>query len=173
MAQRVESPPAVLKTWVWSLIWEDPKWAWQPTPVFLPGESPWTDEPGGVPTVWTPTVHGVTESQKQPSNSATKRSTAQLWLLHHILNILNVTGLYTLNASFYDIGILLQLVLASATHILKWILPQLGKEINLVNSSLTFDGKPLPTLIQYEWPFLTLRETYLSLFKYQSHRDLS
>ena len=22
--------------------------AWQPTPVFLPGESPWTEEPGGV-----------------------------------------------------------------------------------------------------------------------------
>ena len=21
--------------------------AWQPTPVFLPGESPWTEEPGG------------------------------------------------------------------------------------------------------------------------------
>ena len=168
MAQRVESPPAVLKTWVWSLIWEDPLeegltthssiLAWR-----IPMDR-WT---------WWATVHGVTESQKQPSNSATKRSTAQLWLLHHILNILNAIGLYTLNASFYDIGILLQLVLASATHILKWILPQLGKEINLVNSSLTFDGKPLPTLIQYEWPFLTLRETYLSLFKYQSHRDLS
>ena len=34
--------------------WEDPlvgkiPWrrAWQPTPVFLPGESPWTEEPGG------------------------------------------------------------------------------------------------------------------------------
>ena len=22
--------------------------AWQPTPVFLPGESPWTEEPGGL-----------------------------------------------------------------------------------------------------------------------------
>ena len=21
---------------------------WQPTPVFLPGESPWTEEPGGL-----------------------------------------------------------------------------------------------------------------------------
>ena len=31
------------------------KKAWQPTPVFLPGESPWTEEPG-------PTVHGVTKS---------------------------------------------------------------------------------------------------------------
>ena len=30
--------------------------AWQPTPVFLPGESPRTEEPGGLP------VHRVTES---------------------------------------------------------------------------------------------------------------
>ena len=22
--------------------------AWQPTPIFLPGESPWTEEPGGL-----------------------------------------------------------------------------------------------------------------------------
>ena len=27
--------------------------AWQPTPVSLPGESPWTEEPGGLqPTGW-------------------------------------------------------------------------------------------------------------------------
>ena len=25
-----------------------PRRAWQPTPVFLPGESPWTEEPGGL-----------------------------------------------------------------------------------------------------------------------------
>ena len=25
--------------------------AWQPTPVFLPGESPWTEEPGGLQTM--------------------------------------------------------------------------------------------------------------------------
>ena len=31
-------------TWVWSQGWEDPwRWAWQSTPVFLPGESPWTE----------------------------------------------------------------------------------------------------------------------------------
>ena len=36
-------------TWVWSwvgkIIWRR---AWQPIPVFLPGESPWTEEPGGL-----------------------------------------------------------------------------------------------------------------------------
>ena len=32
---------------------------WQPTPVFLPGELPWTEEPGGA------TVHRVAKSQTQ------------------------------------------------------------------------------------------------------------
>jgi len=45
------------ETWVQSLGWEDPleegmaiPWrrAWQPTPVFLPGESPCAEEPGGL-----------------------------------------------------------------------------------------------------------------------------
>ena len=37
----------IQETWVWSLGLEDP-WGrkWQPTPVFLPGEIPWTEEPG-------------------------------------------------------------------------------------------------------------------------------
>ena len=35
------------ETWVRSLGQEDPwRRAWQPTPAFLPGESPWTEEPG-------------------------------------------------------------------------------------------------------------------------------
>ena len=40
---------AMQETWVQSLSWENPcRRAWQPTPVFLPGESPWTEEPGGL-----------------------------------------------------------------------------------------------------------------------------
>ena len=31
--------------WVRKILWRR---AWQPTPVFLPGESPWTEEPGGL-----------------------------------------------------------------------------------------------------------------------------
>ena len=47
VAQMVKKPPAVWETWVRSLGWEDRRRrAWQPTPVFLPGESPWTEEPG-------------------------------------------------------------------------------------------------------------------------------
>ena len=35
------------ETWVWSLGWEDPRRrTWQPTSVFLPRESPWSEEPG-------------------------------------------------------------------------------------------------------------------------------
>ena len=36
--------------------------AWQPTPVFLAGESPWTEEPGRT------IVHGVAKSWKQLSD---------------------------------------------------------------------------------------------------------
>ena len=48
VAQMVENLPAMWETWVRPLGWEDPleERAWQSTPVFLPGESPWTDEPG-------------------------------------------------------------------------------------------------------------------------------
>ena len=36
------------ETWVQSLGWEDPmEEAGQRIPVFLPGESPWTEKPGG------------------------------------------------------------------------------------------------------------------------------
>ena len=49
VVQSVKNPPAMWETWVRSLGWEDPlEEAWQPTPVFLPGESPWTEEPGGL-----------------------------------------------------------------------------------------------------------------------------
>ena len=47
VAQSVKNPPAKWETWVRSLGGEDPwKRAWPSTPVFLPGESLWTEEPG-------------------------------------------------------------------------------------------------------------------------------
>ena len=53
----VKIPPVMLETWVRCLDWVDPletfiiispgrERTWQPTLVFLPGKSPWTDEPG-------------------------------------------------------------------------------------------------------------------------------
>ena len=49
LAQKVKNLPAMRETWVRSLGWEDPlEEGMAPTPVFLSGESPWTEEPGGL-----------------------------------------------------------------------------------------------------------------------------
>ena len=45
VARSVKNPPAIQETWVGKIPWSR---AWQPTPVFLPGESSWTEEPGGL-----------------------------------------------------------------------------------------------------------------------------
>ena len=42
-AQKVKNLPAMPETWVGKIPWRR---AWQPTPVFLPGEPPWTELPG-------------------------------------------------------------------------------------------------------------------------------
>ena len=41
----VKNLPARQETWVQKMPWRR---AWQPTPIFLPGESLWTEEPGGL-----------------------------------------------------------------------------------------------------------------------------
>ena len=47
VAQMVKNLPAVWESQVQSLGGEDPlERQWQPTPVFLPGDSLWTEEPG-------------------------------------------------------------------------------------------------------------------------------
>ena len=43
MAQMVKNPLAMQETWVGNIPWRRAR---QPTPVFLPGESPWAEEPG-------------------------------------------------------------------------------------------------------------------------------
>ena len=48
VAQRVKNPPAMQETWVEKIPWRR---AWQPTPVFLPGASPCTEEPGGLQSI--------------------------------------------------------------------------------------------------------------------------
>ena len=49
VAQSVKNPPAMQETWVqlWvgKITWRR---AWQPTAVFLLGESTWTEDPGGL-----------------------------------------------------------------------------------------------------------------------------
>ena len=52
VAQLVKNLPAMQETQVCSLGWEDPwRKKWQPTPVFLPGESRGRGEPGGLPSM--------------------------------------------------------------------------------------------------------------------------
>ena len=49
VAQMVKNLTAMHETWVLSLGWEDPlKKGMATTLVFLLGESPWTEEPGGL-----------------------------------------------------------------------------------------------------------------------------
>ena len=52
MSQMAENLPAMWETWVQSLGWKDClEEDMQPTPGFLPGESPWTEKPGGLQSV--------------------------------------------------------------------------------------------------------------------------
>ena len=68
LAQMVKNPSTMRETWVWSLGQEDPwRGAWQPTPVFLPGESTWTEKPGRLQSM---------ELQRVEHNWAIKHSTA-------------------------------------------------------------------------------------------------
>ena len=49
VAKTVKNPPAMQETWVRSLVWEDPLEEGLAThSIFLPGEPPWTEEPGGL-----------------------------------------------------------------------------------------------------------------------------
>ena len=71
VAQVVKNLPAMRETWIQSLGWEDWRRAQQPTPVFVPGESPWTEKPGGLQSM------GL---QRVRHDWATKHSTApQKW----------------------------------------------------------------------------------------------
>ena len=67
VTQMVKNLPAMRETWFWSLGWQDPlARAWQPTPVFLPREFPWIEEPGGLQS---------TGSQRVRHDWVTKHST--------------------------------------------------------------------------------------------------
>ena len=49
VAQMVKNLPIMGETWVRSSVGKIPwRRAWQPTTVFLPGASPWTEKPGGL-----------------------------------------------------------------------------------------------------------------------------
>ena len=73
MAQTLKNSPAVWENWIQSLVGKIPwRRAWQHTPVFLPGESPWTEEPGRLQSIG---------SQSVRCEWATKNSTFYLLML--------------------------------------------------------------------------------------------
>ena len=69
VAQMLKNLPTMQETWVRSLGWEDP---WektrQPTPVLLPGESPWTDEPGRLQSMGSQRVGHERETEHSTAN---------------------------------------------------------------------------------------------------------
>ena len=66
--------------WVGKIPWRK---AWQPIPVFLPGESPGTEEPGGLQSM------GVTKSKTRPSDQKTHRENINEALLQALQNALS------------------------------------------------------------------------------------
>ena len=68
--------------WMGKIPWRR---AWQPTPVFLPGESPWTEEPGGLQSTGSQGVgHGwVTEHTHTRMRALVILSALTLWPILH------------------------------------------------------------------------------------------
>ena len=88
MVQMVMNQPALWGTWVQSLGQEDPQRStWQPTPLFLPGDSPWTEELGGLQFMWL---------QRVEHDCVTEHSTAR----HLIVTILYDSGNMHLSKCF-------------------------------------------------------------------------
>ena len=66
VAQMIKNPPVRERLgsepWVGKIPWRR---AWQPTPVFLPGRIPWTEEPGGLQSMGSQTLGNNLETQQQ------------------------------------------------------------------------------------------------------------
>ena len=60
----VKNLPAMQETWVGKILWRR---VWQSAPVFLSGESPWTEETGRLHTVRGVTKSGTRLSDRQHS----------------------------------------------------------------------------------------------------------
>ena len=61
--------------------------AWQPTPVFLPIEPPWTEEPGGLQSMGSQRV-GPDWAAKHKNKPYASKSLCAIWLWDFILNLL-------------------------------------------------------------------------------------
>ena len=75
VAQMVKNQFAMQETWVRPLGWEGPwRMAWQPTPVFLSGESPWTGEPGGLQSMGSQRVRHKWATEQDTNSSGSMRA---------------------------------------------------------------------------------------------------
>ena len=116
VAQLVKNLPTMGETWVWSLGWEDPLQEGMAThSSILPGESPWTEEPGGLQFMG---------SRKVGHNWANKHAHFELIFVEDMrfcLGLYFAYGCPTVTASllkrpFFPTGLLLQLFQKSAGH---------------------------------------------------------
>ena len=85
VAQMVRNLPAMQETWVGKIPWRR---AWQSTPVFLPGESPWTEEPGGLQSMGSQSVRHdwATKHPRGPSIVNYLKYLSQAWALSALLS---------------------------------------------------------------------------------------
>ena len=109
--------------WVGKIPWRR---AWQPTPVFLPGESPWTEEPGGLQSMG---------SQRVRNDWVTKHSTA------HCQDIIQ------------NVIISYSIFLRTSRRNRYWFILALAAKVNLQSQNWAYHGKcRLPCLALF-WLF--------------------
>ena len=135
------------ETWVWSLGWEDPwRRKWQPTAVFLPGESM---DRGA----WWAAVHGVAKSLTDWARAAQQdrrgsfHQTSQLYsLVHHCLFRLNPRNSTVLQVSW-------KCVLLSASlslHMLSLLIWTSKGVVKFINQSCMLKVKFKVSLLKFK-----------------------
>ena len=91
VAQSLKDPPAMRDIWVRSLGWEYPwRRSWQTTSVFLPGESQWTEEPGGLQSMGSQIVghDQATKHSTQHVDIYINSSFLEGWFLFFLMGII-------------------------------------------------------------------------------------
>ena len=80
VAQMLKNPPAMQETWFNPWFGKIPwRRAWQTTPVFLPGESPWMEEPGWLQSMGSQSVRHDWGTKHNTAPSSSFRPVSPLW----------------------------------------------------------------------------------------------
>ena len=84
VAKVVKKSPCIAGDWGLILDWEDTlENAWPPILVSLPGESPWTEEPGGLKTMGSPRVRHDWVTKHSFTKTYKKEKISLVFLLYH------------------------------------------------------------------------------------------